>query len=472
MKSFCKKIGGLLLAAGILCGLPGTWMGAQEVKITNYSIDDQIFANPERGFYEYTYLHALDPGIGYIRENGETLVWGKIDLEPYRETSVLPQTFLDALQQGFTIARNQGVKVIVRGSYGDTGPCGDYTCYTDPPKETIKSHITQLSPIFTTNADVIALFEAGFVGPWGEWHTTTIAEDYDQGREILLHLLGAIPGERMVVVRYPYLKQQIFKTASGFEIVDASNAYTTANVARVGHHNDCFLSSESDYGTYGRGTMTREEETEYISGETLYTPYGGETCALHELNDCARAVSELEELHATYLNSGWHPDVLNKWKTQGCCDEIKKRLGARFVISQSRVSATACVGGSLSVAFDLRNEGFASFHNRRKVELILQHEVSGQKWTFEVDKDPREWKAGQPLTVQWEIAVPSAMPEGSYRLYLNLPDFSPSLQSDPRYAYRIASQNMWEESSGYNRLTSGIQIQDCKECGAHLLWTE
>ena len=76
----------------------------------------------------------------------------------------------------------------MRASYGSRGAGGDYTSYEDPDQDIIEKHIAQLAPVFSQNADVIALFEAGFVGPWGEWHTTDIAEDYARGRAVISHL--------------------------------------------------------------------------------------------------------------------------------------------------------------------------------------------------------------------------------------------------------------------------------------------
>ena len=430
-----------------------------DVIATHYEPDASIFPNPERGFYIYTNLHQLDPAIGRRRDEGHTLVWGQISMQTYRDVPSLPESFLAAVENGFAIARDQGMKVIVRGSYGFRGPSGDYTSYEDPPKPNIKNHIAQLSPIFAANADVIALFEAGFIGPWGEWHTTTIANDYDQGREMLFHILDHTPADRLILVRYPYLKQQIFKRPDGgFATVDADNAYSSERVARVGHHNDCFLSSPIDVGTYERGEMTREEEVAYLANETLYTAFGGETCQPHALNDCERTIAELETLKGSYLNSSYHPEVLDKWAAQGCFDEVKRRLGARFVLTQSRIAATAVPGGRLAVEIDLDNRGFAPLYNRRDVAIVLENEASGAVQAFALDVDPRTWKPGASHVVSTVVPLSSTMAPGEYTAYLHLPDPSPKLGDDPRYAYRVANQGVWDGERGYNKLAQGIVI--------------
>ena len=431
-----------------------------QVKTSQYQESEEGFPNPDRGFYVYTDLHRLDPKIGKIRSSGHSLVWGKINLERYRNSAAVPETFLKEIEAGFQIARDQGVKVIVRGSYGHKGPGGDYRSYKDPPKEHIRNHIRQLEPIFAANKDVIALFEAGFVGPWGEWHGTKIATDYEQGRDMLLFILAHTPRERMVVVRYPYLKQRIFELPTGgYAVVDSSNAYSGVPVARVGHHNDCFLSSPTDVGTYDRGGSTREEETAYLAKETLYTVFGGETCKLHELNDGPRAIKELETLHGTYLNSGYHPDVLNKWKQQESLNEIKRRLGARFVLTESRISASASPGDVLVVECDVKNVGFAALYNRRVVQVVLENENSERLFRFQLDVDPRHWKPGKSYVLQERITLPGDMPKGTYTVYLNLPDPAETLQNDPRYSFRIASRGVWNPDTGFNKLTGGIKVE-------------
>jgi len=442
--------------------------------VIHYELDESIFPNPERGFYLYNNLLKLKADIGSRRDEGHTLIWGQIQMRAYRDSLFLPQSLLAAVDSGFAIARDQGMKVIVRGSYGSKGPGGDYTSYQDPPKEHIKNHLEQLAPVFAAHADVIALFEAGFIGPWGEWHATEIAENYDLGREILFHILDHTPADRLVLVRNPRLKQQIFKrglfknlllrifgrSGDGFAVVDAGNAYSGKRVARLGHHNDCFLSSPDDFGTYGQGEMTQAEETAYIANETLYTAFGGETCQPHPRNDCGSAIAELETLHASYLNSGYNRKVLKKWAEQGCFNEVRRRLGARLVLTQSRISATTRPGSRLAVEIDLDNQGFAPLYNARNAEIVLENEASEAIQTFAIDVDPRSWKPGESHAITAQIPLSIDMEPGAYTAYLHLPDPSPRLHNDPRYAYRIANIGIWDGERGYNKLAGGIVIED------------
>ena len=441
--------------------------------ITHYELDESIFPNPERGFYIYSNLLKLDADIGSRRDEGHTLVWGQIRMRAYRDSLSLPQSFLAAVDSGFTIARDQGMKVIVRGSYGSKGPGGDYISYQDPPRVHIKNHLEQLAPVFAANADVIALFEAGFIGPWGEWHATEIAENYDLGKEMIFHILDHTPADRLILVRNPRLKQQVFKrgllkslllrifgqNGDGFAVVDAGNAYSGKRVARVGHHNDCFLSSPDDYGTYGQNEMTQAEEEEYVAGETQYTAFGGETCHPHARNDCGPAIAALETLKGSYLNRGYHRGVLEKWAEQGCFDDVQRRLGARLVLIESRIALGARPGGQLAVEIDLDNQGFASLYNARDVEIVLENEASGTVLAFAVADDPRLWQPGVTQTIAAQVPLPADLAPGAYTAYLHLPDPSPRLRDDPRYAYRIANTEVWDPARGYNKLAGNIVIE-------------
>ena len=73
-------------------------------------------------------------------------------------------------------------------------------------------HIEQLKLTLTKNADVIAWMEAGFIGAWGEWHTSThgIDKSLDDKRDVLGALLQVLPASRMVqFLRRGFLNAEI-----------------------------------------------------------------------------------------------------------------------------------------------------------------------------------------------------------------------------------------------------------------------
>ena len=210
------------------------------------SIED--FCNPERGFYRYAHLREITAGdVDNLRTQNITLIYGKVLANDYTNKP-LDAVFLNEVQNGFNLARTYGLKVNFRFTYYNDSDYSNYLDYDDPPKSLVLQHIQQLQPIFETNIDVINLVEAGFIGPWGEWHSSGLANTIDS-RDVLTNLLNVLPSQRMVCIRYPDGKRKIF----GYVPLDKSKSFDGSYIARVGFHNDCFLSSDDDVGTYQYG---------------------------------------------------------------------------------------------------------------------------------------------------------------------------------------------------------------------------
>ncbi|HUF63758.1 MAG TPA: DUF4832 domain-containing protein [Verrucomicrobiales bacterium] len=418
--------------------------------------DKTLFPKPESGFYLYANLAGLGEEVQTMRERNLTLLWGKIDLQPYAGTAELPEDFLLQLEAGFESAQAAGVKVIVRASYGHLGPGGDYRTYEDPEIAVIRSHMEQLGPLFTRQADRIAFFEAGFIGPWGEWHTTKTARSPEARRDLYLHLLNHTPRNRMVAVRYPALKQSLFQSADPLADEDA---YDGSARARTAHHNDCFLSSANDVGTYNRDGLTMVEEFAYLAADTQRTLFGGETCGLHDRSLPERAIAEMEKLHLSYLNSSYHPGVLQRWRDLGAMDEIERRMGARFVLQSLTVADRGVPGGRVPMVFTLTNRGFASLYNERPAVLVLRDARGEASWRFPLEEiDPRRWDPGLCMRFAVSVTLPEDLPTADYSWHLQLPDPSPRLARDPRFAIRLANEDLWDEQTGENRLVAAWPV--------------
>ena len=179
------------------------------------------------------------------------------------------------------------------------------------------THIGQLTPLLTANADVIAVVQAGFIGAWGEWHTST--NDLtapDTRKEILETLLNAVPPTRSVQIRYPAYKRTLYGDA-----LTAANAFDGSFAARVGHHNDCFISSADDVGTYPDDQI--DFYRDYVGADSAFVPVGGETCAVSApRSECPSAVAEMTKMHFSYINRQFEPNVLASWAP--CLDEIDR----------------------------------------------------------------------------------------------------------------------------------------------------
>ena len=228
-----------------------------------------------------------------------------------------------------------------------------------------------------------------------------------------------------------------------------AEAYQNTAKARLCGHNDCFLADSNDTGTY----FSTPEKNFWIE-DTKYTLMGGETCGTCPgRSDGVNAIKEMAKLHWTYINRSYHQKVLNSWITDGSMDEIKRRLGYRFVLDKAYPTQAPKAGERYSVVLTLRNVGFAAPANARDVELIfVSKNDPTKKFVHKQDIDPRFWMAGETTIATLHATLDAGM-SGEYKVYLNLPDPYPTIHDNPLFSIRLANENMWEAETGYNYLT-------------------
>jgi hypothetical protein len=404
-----------------------------------YTYSDASLLNPERGFFT-PYTLPSPAGFSSVRITGNTLVHLNIFLNDYRESD-LPEELLNGLQTNFDDIREAGVKAIIRFAYNE-GPYPDTE--PDASKSQILKHIEQLTPLLQKNTDVIAWVEAGFIGAWGEWHTSTNGLDNLQDKqEILNAILAAIPN-RYVQVRYPA------------NIIEMYSEPMDAVEARVAHHNDCFLSSETDVGTYERdGENTIARDQTYLAELTRFTPMSGETCApFPPRSECTNAIREMELLHFSAINEAYHKGIIRSWEEGGCLQEISDRMGYRLALTSADFNEQVRPGGILDLVVNLENKGFASTINERFLYIVIFNDT--ERYEVQTSIDPRAWQPGtSSFTIQ--LHIPSNADEGEYQLALWLPDAHETLRENPLYAIRFANENIFDEQTGLNILGS-IQI--------------
>ena len=238
--------------------------------------------NPERGFFRYSQTESSKPYIplnyltlSYFKLSNVTLIWRYFYIDAFMN-SPISESYLNSIQSDFNTLRQAGLKIIIRFAYSR-----DYisTNIWDTNKSIILTHIAQLKPIIQANYDVIAVFQAGFIGVWGEWYwsnyfgamPTPNADQLKDRREVLEAILDAVPSSRFVQIRYNYLKRDMYNLTSGISLNEAYSE--TSSISRLGHHCDCFLASDNDWGTYRNKSI----EFPYLEQDTKYTPMGGET---------------------------------------------------------------------------------------------------------------------------------------------------------------------------------------------------
>ena len=135
--------------------------------------------NPERGF-----RLELDQGCDDGSMADEAWVQAMADAAQYNITVVqtycylgtpnqtvvpehLSQDMLDRVDRAFSQLRSNSAKALFRFAYDHAMP-GEH----EYGPETILRHIDQLKQVVEPNIDALYVMQAGFIGSWGEWHSS------------------------------------------------------------------------------------------------------------------------------------------------------------------------------------------------------------------------------------------------------------------------------------------------------------
>lgn len=459
----------------VLMCMSCTFTVAQTITAT-YTTHNNPLANPERGFYKYTETRASSPSpltinqFNQIRQqNLYTLVFRYVYLDAFMNSNISP-AFLTSIQNDFNTLRSAGFKVVLRFAYtsdwdgGSTGPFLD-----SPSKAQLLQHIQQLKPLVQQHSDVILTLQNGFWGIWGENYysdvfgcecnnTLTPARWLDR-KQVTDSLLAMLPNNRFVSVRYPTLKSNMYNLTIPADSITLAQAHSGQTKSKIGYHNDCFLVANNDY-TFDNKAI----EKPFWEKESRYTIMGGETCGDNATyTRCPNALQDLENAHWTYLNFDYHPNVINRWQNEACLDEIKRRLGYRLSLNQVRTNSKACAGTLLPLSLSITNSGFAAPVHERSVLLVLRN--ASNTYSLPLTVEPRRWYGGTTQNIDLLVPIPAGVVPGTYDLLLHLPDPSPTLRNDTRYAIQLANTGLWEAATGYHTLNLAVTVPEASVCG-------
>ncbi|MGB3850858.1 MAG: DUF4832 domain-containing protein [Tunicatimonas sp.] len=447
---------------------------AQSTNTITYQADDSNFPNPERGWFVFKELKptyatnannwATAALLDTYYARGYRLVKHIIRIPT--TSGDLPQDFLDKMSQEAALVRSKGMKIFYRFNYNWNHSVSN----EDAPTDITVEHLEQLEPFFSENADIIAWMEMGFIGYWGEMHTSTsghIVEKTvglsDSGKKILYKALDVFPADRVIGVRYP---QIIFRDPNeygslGFQTpLNEDNAYDGTYQSRLAGW----------YANFGAGEKLWHEDQEYATQwapSTEFVPQWAHCDHFQDLTmDSYEWLDDAKKFHYVALSNPQDEnhtyDIYERWVQDGVYDDYEKYLGYRYELVSSRLNAEVAPGEQLTVSLTVANQGWARPVNPRRVEVILRHPTTGEVWALEVtpSTDFRLWfpGAGQEKELAISLSVPDDTPAGAYEVLLNLPDPAPSLRDDPRYSVRLANQDTWEPETGYNQLNAILTV--------------
>lgn len=434
-----------------------------------------VFPNPERGWHNRRDVDGRgeddDRDFSDVIAAGHTLVHSYLRLDDFRDTDIIPQSYLDDLQEALDAIRAHGLKIILRATHV-------WNQSPSVPEARILKHIEQINPVISANADVVCHLETGYLGKWGEWHSGLYTQlnsrkDGDTRYRIVKKILDTTPDNIPIAMRYPMHIREILDE---LPIPEGSEPLTQTQRDRLGHHNDCFLFNEHDRGTYARtdlwfGDQTLEQQKQYTFD--LITSFGGnkimggETCspAIDRIDDTQ---TEMAKANWTEININFWGDAIDIWKNRWLPASgndpaesefvrISRKLGYRLRLVDATFPLSAKAGGSFTIEANLINDGYASVVKQRPIYLVFDNGTN--RYNIELKNvDVRTWLSGPVALSQQIVTLPEDMSTGTYKLALWLPDPATNLQARPEYSIRFANYDMWNDVMGYNLLSDSVVI--------------
>jgi hypothetical protein len=441
---------------------------AVQASVVTYTPDNTtVFRNPERGFTEELSrkVTAGKPNVikGQISES-----WGQnyhmtLAVVLYNfgnfKSEDLPDEVLDGFDEDMQELRKYGLKCVLRFAYTE-----DINDKVDATPDQVKRHLEQLKPHLAANADVIYVLEAGFVGVWGEWYYTTNYGNESQHmnanrRKVIGYLFDNAPADRFILFRYPMIKTEYLNDTKP---LTAAEAFSGSVKARMGCHNDAFLNNWGNDGTYASDDDDDDPQVrKYVATETLYVPNGGETNV--ESTSLAKKVytqapAEMSEYHWSFCGKSYATQVTSRWRESGIFDTLNIYMGYRLNLLDGQFSDEAAPSGKMNVTIRVRNAGYAPMYNERKAYIVLK---GSKTYTLPLNADPRRWLPnGAVSSINEQVSLPPEMEEGTYKLYLYMPDIytGRTMEADPRFAVRCANTGAWDAETGMNDLNATVTV--------------
>lgn len=429
--------------------------------VRTYTPSDEIIFNPERGFYKFGPT-VNSTNYSLLRSQDYSLCYGNILLDQFRSSDISASR-LNEIKSAFSRMRIAGIKCFVRITYNNDADGQDASL------EWMQKHLTQLQPIFEENADVIAWFQAGMIGAWGEWHSSSNNHHHLNPLPVWNLLVEYLPADKCIAVRTPRFVNMLEGMDS--DPLTDQEAFNGTARARIAHHNDCWLSNLSDWGTYPNAAV-REAEKDQIANQSRFTPWGGETCYDDNNPDypnCDRGVAEAQRFHATYLNTGWNPITIGKLQDGGCwLGQFAKKLGYRFELIQATLPEVITRNKEFEVEIRLKNVGWAPPFNERPVFLVMF--ADGEtiaEYPLSENADPRRWlpESGD-ITISAVLQAAETIDADKVSFALWLCDLYPDNRSNPDFSIRMANENVWDAAKGYNVLAADIPVEDFQSANA------
>jgi Domain of unknown function (DUF4832)/Domain of unknown function (DUF4874) len=372
-------------------------------------------------------------------------------------------------------------------------------------KDWIEYHLWQLKPIFYEFEDIIMCVKTGMFGPWGEQHSSQMANSADAAKMLFDTYLDVVPASRYLLATHRlYLES--------YNLTNGTN-FTAANIddmpippkgspdARIGFFDDSYASNYSDHGRF-LGPDDRFKFLTWIyDRNTMFQVEGG--VGNNTFGKMPGAIIEAFEFRTTVLNmrhgnySRWSDFIYNEanvtkpvtypasleetvppftgptktaifdpvYDGKNGLEYFRDRLGYRLVLREAKASEWVKNNGTLSFEGKIQNVGFGNVVNKKKVSLILKSKDGSDSYVAVTNLDARDWLTdeggnGRPdNTAAWrdlnfslKMSDFGSVPAGDYDIYMKIND--PKEQSANKRCIQFANHDIWNASLGANVIGS------------------
>jgi hypothetical protein len=416
----------------------------------SFTRDPNNVKGAHRGISENIGTSAQNPKNFYSK--GTEVYRTLFDLSQFRNTPISDR-MLDHMGQYLSQMISAGVTANFSafywwGSSADALRAWQNKEPTEASFELMLRHVEQLQPLWERYPAAINFIAALLVGKWAEWNKSFaqmgIEDNTDEARRkrraLVDLVMQALPKELMFGFRYP----GHYRERYGTKVLGWDEAYGTSDQARTGGFYDYAF---ADYAKDRWGS---------IADITRFTHYGGE--GVPSSYNEARARDARAEFAATH----WHhmqPMFRSEFERFGIYEELMRRMSYRYVLKSGALPKTVRGSDKLRLDLVVENEGFASLHKKKDIDIVLRNRSSGTviraKANEGKETDARRIlpRSGQTKTIKLSAPL-QAVPAGSYDVALHVKDIYAITANRPEFSIRFANTNTWDSATGHNKLGS------------------
>ncbi|MCQ2821451.1 MAG: DUF4832 domain-containing protein [archaeon] len=344
---------------------------------------NQFVMNPDQGMYGPLIVNLTEQGLtNQTFYDVEQVYHCRISIAPYSKVNngkadiPFSENALNYLRGYLNKIRAENRNAIVRFAYDGFNGKNNTECEISM----IQTHIKQLGPVLNEYKDVIVAIEAGFLGPWGEMHSSKIAtpENKNIVFDTWLKNTDKIPVlARTPLALFHYCGKETLEEMQDVHFDPSDIKYY------LGIFNDGMFATDDDYGTF---RFDRAGEIKWMGGQNDHLPYGGE-CVYRDAPDCMKIKNAIPEMyieHMSYMNMDFDEDVFYEWKKEkynstisghsifdgvNGYEFIKAHLGYRIVATKITINKES-TGNKFKADIELKHNGYGFVNKVKNLGLV------------------------------------------------------------------------------------------------------